>query len=322
MACEILAGPFPIVDTVSGDAPIQVAERIACYYDDDVGLVSPRQDGRGNAIIQMDGSSYVRSYAPYASAMLLDYQHPGQYLKVQEVFGSYIGEWDKFATVRMRTAPVLSSGVDFLMCARMADRWLSFGIHGVSWRPLDLSADWVYELTYDTQTYNEITVSWSWGLVGYSFTEQDDIVCIGYDSGLAIFYNHVTKQIVKKYFTQTNKGLWYSPRFGVFIVMGFVNTEPRHHTLTIFHKDVRPYSISVPAAQGPILKGKTTVFRTRVLGSNGEPCVGEIVTWTLTGSGSLSALQSIANDDGYAEIRYAAPVDSAPSFDLSVEVRF
>jgi hypothetical protein len=60
----------------------------------------------------------------------------------------------------------------------------------------------------------------------------------------------------------------------------------------------------------------------RLTGSNGEPCPGELVGWTMTGDGSLLADQSTTDGNGYAFTQYVAPFSIVTSPTITATVLF
>lgn len=114
-------------------------------------------------------------------------------------------------------------------------------------------------------------------------------------------------------------GIWYFDKYDVFLSLHKVSTQ---FFLRVWANAPKPASLSEPTPLTALLKGKLTTFRAQLLGSNGEACSGETVTWSLVGNGSLLDTQTKTDQDGYATTRYVAPVDSLPSIEVTAEVRF
>ena len=90
----------------------------------------------------------------------------------------------------------------------------------------------------------------------------------------------------------------------------------------IWAKTVRPASVSAPTYSPVPAAGRRSTVTARVLGSFGEPCVGEVVAWSLSGPGSLALAATTTDEAGNARTYYDAPLDSAGEPTISAEVAF
>jgi len=106
------------------------------------------------------------------------------------------------------------------------------------------------------------------------------------------------------------------PKWDIFLVL-------HSNQLTVFANQIRPATLSNPVALSAVKAGLVTQLQVQLLGSCSEPCVGEVINWSLTsGSGSLTAQQSTTDDNGNAQIGYVCPVGSSGSMTISAEVDF
>lgn len=190
------------------------------------------------------------------------------------------------------------------------DRYLSFSGANINATPSLTGPTWTTEATI---TGMQSAVSASWG------TALKEIV-VGGGNGHIARYDWVAKSAVGpvKTIGMTCVGVWWSARHGVYVSLH--DTGPTLE-LRIWADTVLPVTVGTPVADAALTAGRRTRIRSRVLGANADPCEGEVVAWSLTGVGSLSAAASYTDAAGYAETYYSAPLDgAAASVTITAEV--
>src|SRR6185312_8049300 len=107
-----------------------------------------------------------------------------------------------------------------------------------------------------------------------------------------------------QYVGETSDGCWYIPKWDIFLELQLSAKQ-----LKVLANAVEPATLSNPVALTPITAGNVSEMQVQLLGAQGEPCVGELVNWSVaSGSGSASPGQSTTDDNGYAKTNYASPV--------------
>lgn len=93
-------------------------------------------------------------------------------------------------------------------------------------------------------------------------------------------------------------GMVYAPEFGV-VVSLHGSSSP--YQLRVWSLETVPDTLSDPEViSGELLGGRVVTYRVRAMGAHSDPCVGELIDWTLTGEGILLDAQSETDEDGYA----------------------
>ncbi|RWA55351.1 hypothetical protein AU476_07535 [Cupriavidus sp. UYMSc13B] len=142
------------------------------------------------------------------------------------------------------------------------------------------------------------------------------MLALAYPNGEVVYYDWVKKaQVGGVAYLGVNQGAWYSPRHDIFVALASQQVK-------VFANAPRPATLSAPVAVTPVAKGRASSIKTRLLGSNSEPCVGEVVDWVLSGPGQLTAAQSVTDSDGWAWTTYDAPHAAGGAPVISAEVRF
>lgn len=305
MALELLAGPFTLVNKLT-DTP--VGDSISGYpcWIDGRGLVLPITN-EGVYIVQLDGAAYPviddRSLT-YGLALLgasADPRAGRRWHGLIDELGAF-GEWDIDPVTLYKTSEVVADTPSPLghNYARLHDRYI-YPIGGrIDWKPLDLSAGWAVETTL-TGFANGASLSWG--------SHSDEIV-VGTTDGKVVRYDWIAKAFrgVAQQIGMSCKGIWWSALHSVYLSLHDAGTTLE---LRVWAATVQPASVSTPTPDATITAGRRTRVRSRVLGAHADPCEGEVVAWTLTGVGSLSAAASYTDAEGYAETYYESPLDGA-----------
>jgi hypothetical protein len=291
---ELLAGPFSVLDAES--AAVDVTEYPQAIYTDAFGLLT-FVSGFGGTMqsVQADGLAYGRSGILANSFFLLDFESGG----ILEGVGSL--PWKLAETggaTGARPAAGASIGPDARV--RLKDRYLRVanisGAQRVQWRPLTAytTDDWTTECTL---------LGAGAGAPSFSLTRSPRLLVIAYPTGEVLRYDTVAlEQVGSALLGPVNGGLWFSAVHGVYIAL--TGTTTNH--VSVYADGPLPTTISDPA--GSLAFGTVATITVRVLGDDGDPCVGELVEWSLVGQGYLIDTQSRTNENGYASARYAAPL--------------
>jgi hypothetical protein len=309
---ELLAGPITIYNGASPGSPIDaigVSNGIAAFYDDSLGLCTYNLALGGYCIVQLDGAAYLRSYQPRGNAFALDLQRSDQYIIHASLFEDALYLFDKAAGTQGEL--VINTGIvgDMTNIAvRTADRYLD-GINSVvRFRPLDLSAPAVTEAT--------LTGAGT-GVPIFSRTRNNDVLALIWPTGQIAYYDvNAQAQVDGSGNIGANVGAWYSRKHDIFIALATAGT------IKVFANTVRPSTLSNPVAVTSLTQGRVSQIKVRLLGSNSDPCVDELVDWSITaGVGALADAQSTTDADGWAYNDYIAPVTSLGSPSGSVTIQ-
>lgn len=310
MALEHLAGPFTIINRLT-EAPVGEFIAGAPIWVDRRGLLLPISS-EGVYLVQMDGTAYpVASESnDYGLALVGSGGAPSTRSRgygLSDSLGSY-GEWDIDAVTLFKTARVGDSYVVLgRNYARLHDRYVYPLAGRIYARPLDLSALGTIEASVEKLTH-AVSLSWAAG---------NELV-VGSSDGLVARYDWIKRTFVGALRTigMPCLGLWWSAKHGVYVSLHDAGTTL---VLRVWAATVQPAIVGTPTPEAPLTAGRRTRIRATVLGANADPCAGEVVAWSLTGTGSLVPLASLANDNGVAETWYDAPL-SGGGTDIQITV--
>ncbi|WP_349609148.1 hypothetical protein [Cupriavidus sp. DF5525] len=302
MALELLAGPFDIKDA-SGAILAGLPTYGNSFYDDDVGFYAGAL-----LVVQLDGRAYRRASQESSSNFTLDLQNPGEYLIHESLTESRLYKFNKRSGTIGEI--VVDSAVTNYVAGtqvRTPDRYLNVSGTNVRYKPLTLVGGWTYEASLTGDVSGPMTVS---------RTRDANVLAIAFGNGTVLFYDWVQKrQVSGAVYVGANAGVWYSPRHDIYVALA-------SDKLKVFASTPRPATLSNPVAVTPLVKGRASVLKARALGSNSEPCPGELVDWSLTGPGSLAIDQSMTDGDGWAWNTYVAPMAAGGSPVIGAELRF
>jgi hypothetical protein len=111
-------------------------------------------------------------------------------------------------------------------------------------------------------------------------------------------------------------GCWYVPKHDVFV-------ELKNKQLKILANAIQPATLSNPAATPAVGAGLVSRLQVQLLGTQGEPCVGELIDWSVwAGVGSLTVPQSATDSNGYATSALVVPVGSAGSVTVNAQLNY
>ena len=302
---ELLAGPYAI--TNGGGAAITPDNQRRAFYDDALGLCLYDATLDGYAIAQLDGTAYLRSAQSRGWLFTLDLQQRGEMLVHYSIAEEELYTFNKHAGTIGEL--LLSGGTNFVvdLLARATDRWLNVLNSAVRFKPLDNSGSWTTEAT--------LTHAGS-GTPTLSLTANHNVVCLIYLDGHIVFYDFVAKVQVNGWANLgANSGAWHSPAHDIFVAI--VSNQ-----IKVFANAVRPAALSNPVAVTALTQGRVSRVKVQLLGAQSEACAGELIDWSVTGVGSLAAVQSVTNADGWAYADYLAPVSATGSATINAQAQF
>ena len=141
---------------------------------------------------------------------------------------------------------------------------------------------------------------------GRSTTE----VCLAFYNGQVRFYDLSLKvQNGPTLFVgEAPDGCWYVPKWDVFVELLSLQVK-------ILADATAPATLSNPIALtntdllGDVIAGRIAELQVQLLGAQSEPCIGELINWSVTsGVGLLTAPQSTTDDNGYATTGLIIPI--------------
>lgn len=307
MALEQTAGPYTIavdsvaVNTFSSAAWIQ-----------GLGLLSlecvPATGTIGTYVAQMDGAAMFRSpFSAGGQVVIVDLRS----VNGLDIFdGTHFTSFDYVAGAPQLDPWLTLPSTHTAPQVVLTDRFLKVGTE-VDASLITDGVTYIPEYTFTgTAPSGQVTVS---------RTKSPGLICLAWGgNGQIRFYDTVARtqvgptQFVGEGFDQC----WYIPKWDIFL-------ELKNKQLKVYANAVRPASLSNPSALSAVQAGLVTQWQVQVLGAQGEPCVGELVNWSIgSGDGSLTALQSTTDDNGNAQVGYICPVGSSGSVTIDAEVDF
>lgn len=305
MALELLAGPFTIVD---GEANVlEPSSGQFAFYADGLGLCTYDASLGGYCIIQLDGTTYLRSDTIRSNRYTVDLQRPGEYLAHDSTSEADLYLFDKRAGVFGDL--VLSGATNFVvdLQVRASDRYLNVAGSAVRFKPLDNSGSWTTEATL---------VNAGSGAPTISRTRSDGVLCLVYADGHIVYYDAIAKeQKAGAAAIGANNGAWYSPKHNIVVALDA-------DELKVFATVARPAALSNPVAETALTRGKVSRVKVQLTGADDEVCGNEIIGWSMSGDGELAYSQSTTDSDGWAYNDFRAPVSGPGSATINAEARF
>ncbi|MGZ5709983.1 MAG: hypothetical protein ACXWIJ_12510 [Burkholderiales bacterium] len=336
---ELLAGPYTVARAGLDNRYTGPSDVNRAFWDDELGIGSLSDYtslldtfgyGSNYFVTQLDGTCGARGKAQHG-AVLVDMTGQYEWVLYDVDFDPDLGStgflygFDKQSGVYADKLIAKSTGIyatsGSFPQVRTTDRLIAFQGPYVTKRAIDGSdASWIAECTLAPGVLDPL---YDYPNVpSVSRTKDEGVLCLIYPSGGILFYDVVAKQqVVKPWIPRigTNNGAWYSVKYDIYISYA-VSGEDWH--VSVWANSVRPDSLGNPEAVTPLLGGKVTQVRAQLVGDHGEPCEGELISWSLTsGDGALTATQSTTDADGYAYIGYVAPITAgtAPTIQATAE---
>lgn len=343
---QLLSGPNT-VDRVDDLRLVIPAAPGSAFWDDEMGLCvigdyTTIDDtfgyGPNYFVAQMDGTAGARGKAEHG-AILLDMSGDATAYEFN-IFNTYfdadlgtaVGDvlgFDKRTGTYEDKRIAKNAGLFSYQAphVRLNDRLLRIAGPSIYKRALDGSdLDWVLENTLTPTSSLDPIYDYP-GVPQVSRTKHDGVVAIIYPAGGVLYYNVNTGVQVSTWVGRigVNDAAWYSARHDVFVAMTKLSADGFYtdSELRIYANAVLPYSIVGPVAAGLLTNGQVTQVHVRLLGEQNEPCVNELVEWSITaGDGALTVAQSVTDADGYAYTSYVAPVYAGVDPTIQAEVEF
>lgn len=316
MALELLAGPFTLSSTLGDSVRITIVGGVTLGWYDTMGLFSVLDiynDGvfvtQGIAVIVYDGQCFLRGPAFSGFSKWFGVDAPSK--------GLLAGVGTNVTTFDPRTGgrgDTLFAHVGSQSIVRLTDRLL---------RTTAAFGHYTIETSTDGATWTtEKTITGSGtGTASFTLLKTGKLI-IGWTNGWVTTYDTIAQEQVgvDKHvgYTTGLMGIWYSEKHRFFVALYNAGSNVYH--LRIWADVPLPSALSNPTASPALTKGRVSTLTVTLTGSNGEPCVGELVDWTLTGDGALSSSQSTTDASGHATTEYIAPVDSLPTVTIDAEV--
>jgi hypothetical protein len=160
------------------------------------------------------------------------------------------------------------------------------------------------------------------GACHFSPGPREDQCFVVWRTGHIYLYDHVQKEAVGSFVRRIPPclGAWYSPHLGVFVAVH--EEEDETHAVRIWADEIKPESVTAPAALTAVFPGAVCRVRARVLGGYSEPCPGHNIAWTAS-TGTVLDPVTETDADGYAEARILiALTEAASSIDVTATLKF
>lgn len=316
MALDMLYGPSDV--TVDATAVATLSGSFATWLQG-VGLLAvldPAGGSFGLYAVQVDGAAESRStFNGSGSGLVLDLRSV-RGLAVKNADSLYNFNWlvgQPESTPFLTLATTIAGGHDIDVIAGDG-RYLQFS----SGTPMQVlssldGATFTAEYTFAAPAgYTLLSIS-----RGRSPTE----VCIAYTNGSIgqlRFYDVVAKTQVgaTRYIGEPFDGAWYVPKWDIFV-------ELKSKQIKILADSVYPTNQSDPTASPSVAAGLVSTLTVRLLGAQDEPCVGELINWSISsGPGSLTSPQSATDGDGYATTGLVIPVGSVGTVSVDATLNY
>jgi hypothetical protein len=311
MALEVLAGPYSI--TTDGGTPIDSfpSGGQEGAYIQGLGLfvmLSPASEGSKLCAVQWDGTAHRRGITANITPIIPNLRDGG--FAYRHAFHLYA--IDILAARNDPTAFYDSPGGTLAMHVICPDRFLRFSLGTVQSSPLNDGVTFTTEYTWSGTALGSILTVSPGG--------APNILCVASHNspGQIRFYDIVKKTQVGSvlYVGEAHDGVWYVPKHNVFL-------EVHTKQVKVLANAVRPATLANPSALATVQAGRTVQVRTRLLGAQSEPCVGELIDWSITaGSGSLADAQTTTDADGYAYNTLVSAVGSSGNVTVQATVAF
>lgn len=311
MALEVLSGPSAV--KLLGTPMASVSGGNGAAWIQGLGLLAEGLDGMstgGMYAIELDGTAHRRS--DFNASPNLALNLPAGYLRgLARVGATSIVAFDWLVAQQGFTALYSRTGASYgqihVICA---DRFLQFNGTHVSSSPLTDGATFTTEYAWPgSDSGSNVSIS----------PVSDTIVCVCFgSSGQIRFYDVIGKAQVGpiRYLSETCAGAWYVAKHDIFVELIGLNLKIRADA-------TRPANLTNPAALTAITAGYASTVEVVATGDAGEPCVGELINWSITaGAGALAASQTVTDETGTAQVEYSAPAGSTGSVSISATLDF
>jgi hypothetical protein len=309
MALDVLYGP---ADIALGGTPVVSATGFMWLQGIGLLAVLDPATAFGFYAVQLDGSVQGprSSYNGSGFTPVLD---------IRSIRGLAVGGGGSLYTFdwlvgQKEPVPILTATGVASINVIAADRYLHFS----SGTPMQALAStdgitFTAEYTFPTPAgYTLVNVS-----RGRSTTE----VCVTYSNGSLgqiRFYDTVGKAQVGDtlYLSDAPEGCWCVPKYNIFV-------ELKSLQLKILADSIAPATLSNPVASPAAGAGLVSQVSVQLLGAQSEPCVGELIDWSIaSGTGDLAVPQSATDETGTAINLLIVPIGSAGSVVVDAQLSY
>jgi hypothetical protein len=155
-----------------------------------------------------------------------------------------------------------------------------------------------------------------------SWDRDPSRIWFGMYDGSAMLYDWVAREVVRWVETGVaNIGIWYWAKHDVFLSLHRVGSDPAPYPFQtrVWQNAPAPASVSNPAVSPSATAGRQHTVTSRLLGSDGEPCADEVVTFA-TDVGTLGNATALTDDDGYASTTVVLPASATGDVTVDAEV--
>jgi hypothetical protein len=147
-------------------------------------------------------------------------------------------------------------------------------------------------------------------------------VCIAFSGTNTLrFYDVSLKRQVGEtlYIGESFSSCWCIPKWDVFLE----HAGSGIGAIKILANNTAPATLSSPTALATVTAGNVSQLQVRLLGAQSEPCIGELINWSISaGVGSLTVPQSATDSHGYAVTGLVIPVGGAGNVTVGAELDF
>jgi len=305
MALEVLYGPSDI--TVGGVTAANISGGFGWVQG--IGLLTvlqPSGGGYGLFAVEMDGMAQGprSSFTSGGYGSVLDLRSARGF--AVQGFGSLWG-FDYIAG-QPSPLPLLTGSLGVIEAITVDGRYLQFNGGGVKSSPDGITFTTEYAWTApDASSFQTVSR-------GRSATE----LCVLLTNNQLRFYDTAAKRQSGSslFIGESSSGCWYVPKYDIFV-------ELKSGQLKILADVTAPYSLSNPVPSPAIAAGLTSQMSVQLLGVQSEPCVGELINWSIgSGNGSLAVPQSTTDTTGTATNTYICPVGSSGSVVIDAQMNY
>jgi hypothetical protein len=209
---------------------------------------------------------------------------------------------------------------------RLPDRWLRASGSTIYTAPLDGSTDWAVEHSFTPENTTYFTSS------GVHISEAGGgLYWLGYHSGGLALYDADNQQVLESYkvsYDYSGVGnftsIHWSRELKVFVatVWKYPGT-PNQTEIMIFSDETRPSVLTNPVELSTLSRGHVSTMEVQLTGAHSDQVVGFPIDWSITsGTGTLSATQSLTDAEGKAQVDYIPDNLASSGFTLQAEAKF
>ena len=216
---------------------------------------------------------------------------------------------------------------------RLPDRWMRASGSTIYAAPLDGSTDWAVEHTFTPENTTYFTSS------GVHISEAGGgLYWLGYHSGGLALYDAANQQVIESYRVSSSPyndylglgqanyftSIHWSRELEVFVATVWNSSVyPTQTVIVVFSDETRPAVLTNPVELSTLSRGHVSTMEVQLTGAHNDQVVGFPIDWSITsGTGSLSATQTLTDADGKAQVDYIPDNLASSGFTLQAEAKF